>query len=192
MYEHNSPLIIITSKGIKQACKKPVKYYSKRQKIGSKGHLTSIYVIIKVYPPPTWNFPLHPIPPNFQTLPPLSNPPLPPPCWYCTQAFKKVENWIWRDCKGSISSSGGFVFMEPEDTKVVDTYRLLSALANDDEVKTNVQKGSVSKDTSGPFECKSYHFSGSTKTILIQHGLKIFCQPKHSPFHHQICTHQFH
>ena len=42
-------------------------------------------------PPPTWINPIHTIPPNFQPLPTLFKPPH-PPCWDCTQEFKKIEN----------------------------------------------------------------------------------------------------
>ena len=63
------------------------------------------------------------------------------------------------------------MFMETEERKIVDTYRLEVAPNYSDEVKMYVQKVSGDKYTSGPFQFESSHFSSSTKTTFIQHGL---------------------
>ena len=54
------------------------------------------------------------------------------------QAFKKAEKLIWRDCSGSSSSVGGFVFREPEEKKLVETGRLSDATTDADEVNMDV------------------------------------------------------
>ena len=56
----NSFLIIITSKGSKQASKKAENLHSKRQNLESKGRFPALYVIIKVSPLPPWTCTLHP------------------------------------------------------------------------------------------------------------------------------------
>ena len=43
------------------------------------------------------------------------------------------------------------MFKEPEGKKTFETFRLADAPTNNYEVNMNVQKGSVTKDTSGPF-----------------------------------------
>ena len=65
------------------------------------------------------------------------------------------------------------MFREPEEKKVVETYILADAPTDANEVKTDVQKCSGAKYTSGPFQCESSYSSSSTKTNLIQNGLKI-------------------
>ena len=52
--------------------------------------------------------------------------------------------------------------------------RLAASPTDNDEVKMDVQKGSGTKDTSGNFQCELSHFSSSTKTPFIKHGLKIY------------------
>ena len=72
-----------------------------------------------------------------------------PPCWYWTQVFKEVENWILSDCRRSNSSVGSFVFREPERTKLFETDSLAAAPTHADEVKMDVQKGYGTKGTYG-------------------------------------------
>ena len=75
---------------------------------------------------------------------------LPPPTsCYFTQAFKEAENWVRRYYSRSSSSVGGFVFREPEGTKVFETYCLAAAQTDTDEVNMDTQKVSGDKDTSG-------------------------------------------
>ena len=74
-----APIIIITSKDNTQAFKKVDDMYPESQETGSEGHLSTIYVIIEVSPPPPWTCSLHPIPPNIQPIsPPYSIQPPPP------------------------------------------------------------------------------------------------------------------
>ena len=56
---------------------------------------------------------------------------------------------------------GGFVFREPEGTKVVETDFLEAAPTDYDEVNIGVQKGSGTKDTSGPFSIVNPPISGA-------------------------------
>ena len=58
---------------------------SKRQKTGSEGSVSALYVIIEVSPLPPCPCPLHSIPLGLQTLAPpsfIKSPP--PPHWYCS------------------------------------------------------------------------------------------------------------
>ena len=49
---------------------------------------------------------------------------------YWTQAFKKAENFIGRDCIGSSSGVGGFLFRELEESKLVETDILKASPTN--------------------------------------------------------------
>ena len=76
-----------------------------------------------------------------------------------------------------------------DQTKVVNTDQLADAMTDTDEVKMDVQKCSGEKDNYGAFQYESPHFSSSTKTTFIQHGLKIcFVNQKHHPLNYQIST----
>ena len=59
---------IITSKDSKQAFIKAENNNSKRGGTGYEGHMSALYVIIEVSPPPPWKFPLHSIRRDIQPL----------------------------------------------------------------------------------------------------------------------------
>ena len=92
MRGHNSFLIIITSKDYTQAFKKSENKHSKSQESGSERNFSALYFIIEVSLRPPWTFPIHPIPPYIQPIPPTSSvpPPSPPP-----PSFVLGPWWWW-------------------------------------------------------------------------------------------------
>ena len=76
--ENISLLIIITPKDNTQALRKAENKHSKSRDTGSEGHLSALYIIIEVYPPPLLGHVLSVLTPmisNLFLLPPMLTPP---------------------------------------------------------------------------------------------------------------------
>ena len=58
------------------------------------------------------------------------------------------------------------MFMEPEETKLFETYLLAAALNDADEVKMDLQKVTGTKDTSGPLSSANIPISSAAPKPL--------------------------
>ena len=114
----------------------------------SKGHLPAHYVIIKVYPPTPWNFPLHPTPPIYNLfILCLTNPPLLLVLESSIQRGKKLD---MKRLQQEQQQCWWLCVQVTRREKIFETDNLVADTTDADDLNMDIQRGSGAKDTSWP------------------------------------------